>query len=276
MVILSYLPQSFCMDSCLPEVDWLMREEDSNDVLAVSTPGGDPRLQSKFVETASVERSQVVLVGVVHDHPASAYRVRRIIEHVSPAVVALEVPSLAIPLFEQYAADGPTPPREGGEMSAAIQAARDCSSHVRVVGIDLPSWHSVRELGSVLVRERPSPRTLWSVICEVSAVVRHTVRCRAAAAGFVGAIEEQLGRVDHDVSVTDPAGVQADHEASHIARSRALLGAIDRPAAMQLTDESRERAMAKELANVASRGDVVAVVGFDHLDSVSEYLQAES
>ena len=39
---------------------------------------------------------------------------------------------------------------------------------------------------------------------------------------------------------------------------------------MRLTDAAREEAMADELASL--EGDVVAVVGFDHLDAVAGHL----
>lgn len=235
----------------------------------------DPRLQSEYIETlAGADGETIVLVGVVHDHPASGYRVRRVVEHVAPDVLALELPSIAVPLFERYATDGETPPREGGEMSAAIQATLDLKDPVAVTGIDLPSRRFARELAGVLRRERPSLGTLRSVAGEIGSVVRHAVRCRVAAtAGLVGAVEENLGRVNHEVSVTHSPAEQAAHEASHLARSRSLLGAIQRPAAMALTDEARERAMASYLDDLGRGGDVVAVVGFDHLEDVAGHLE---
>lgn len=232
----------------------------------VGFQGDDPRLDPDYLRTVSGDDGQVVLVGVVHDHPASVHRARAVVEQVAPDVVALELPSLAVPLFRRYAEDRQTPPAEGGEMSAAVQAADDA----RVVGIDAPSLAYARRLAAKLWAERPSAGTVRDVLAETAAVARHAARCRLAASPWPSVDSGFDGRVDHDASVADPPDRQASHEATHLARSRSLLGAVERPASMRLTDGAREEAMADELASLD--GDVVAIVGFDHLDDVAGHL----
>lgn len=85
----------------------------------------DPRLNNDYLRTLPPRDSDitVTLVGVVHDYPASIYRVRRLVEAHDPAVLALELPLLAIPLYREYARDEGFPPSLGGETSTAVQAA---------------------------------------------------------------------------------------------------------------------------------------------------------
>ncbi len=85
---------------------------------------GDPRLTPETVRCVPGRGDRgVVVVGVVHDHPASLFRVAHLVETVEAAVLALELPPLAVPLFRLYARDDRTPPRLGGEMSVAVRAA---------------------------------------------------------------------------------------------------------------------------------------------------------
>ena len=66
----------------------------------------------------------LLVVGCVHDHPASVFRARSLVESLAPDVVAVELPGLAVPLFERVgrtADEGPD--SVGGEMSAALPAA---------------------------------------------------------------------------------------------------------------------------------------------------------
>ena len=84
----------------------------------------DPRLDEEYLRClpGTDRHGPVLLVGVVHDHPASIARVVRMVETFPPDTLALELPPLAMPLFRRYAADSQQPPRLGGEMSAAIQS----------------------------------------------------------------------------------------------------------------------------------------------------------
>jgi pheromone shutdown protein TraB len=235
----------------------------------------DPRVTGEHVRQVSDNHGTLTLVGIVHDHPASIYRVRHIIKCVDPDVLALELPPISLPLFEQYAATDETPPALGGEMSAAIQAA-DCDS---VVGIDRPTGRFFRRLGQTLLRERPPLETVRSVVSNTVETTQHALLCLAAAA--VGACTSVRLEVDspipHDIAWTDVPGDQAHHEREQIHRSRAFMDAFrtaNRSQASRLEDAAREPAMATRLAELRGNGDgdIVAVVGIDHVDSVAEGL----
>lgn len=228
----------------------------------------DPRVRPEDLRTVDGEDGRVVLVGVVHDHPASIYRARRVVERVAPDVLALELPSVAVPLFERYAAEEPTPPTLGGEMTAAIQGA----DTDRIVGIDMPSLPYVRELLAALVETTPSIAAVRGALRETCGVTRHALRCRAAAPSGRSAVDAPLEAVEYDCSHDDGPTDQADHEATHLARSRSLLGALEWPASLATVDRARNRAMARAIAARRTDGDVVAVVGFGHLDAVADHL----
>ncbi len=101
----------------------------------------DPRITEQFCRHLEGSAGDLILLGVVHDHPASVARVERVLEAVDPDVLALELPSAALPLYRTYAAGGADEsdsPRFGGEMSAAIRASPD----VDVVGIDARTGRS--------------------------------------------------------------------------------------------------------------------------------------
>lgn len=211
--------------------------------------------------------NRVVFVGVVHDHPASVYRVASIVHDEEPAVVALELPPLAIPLFERFAVESTTPGDPGGEMSAAIRAAE--TAEIR--GIDMPTASYVRALVGTVREAAPALNDVRDVAVETYAVARHAVQCRLAAAdGSLVPTERPVDPLDHDCSFAAPPDVQAEHEAASLTRSRSLLGALEPPVAAQVTDTAREKAMARRLAALGRRGTVVAVVGFDHLDEIAD------
>jgi len=255
----------------------------------------DPRLHDEYVRTipgdatadapgdetnapstdGSADASgDVTLVGVVHDHPASAHRVRSLIDARDPATVALELSPLALPLFEAYAdaagANGTGLPPHGGEMSAAIRAA-DCE----VVGFDAPSSAFLRRLAARIREERPSPRTVARVLRGVASVTRHALVCRAGAVltrltGRTVALDRP---VDHDCTAADPPAVQADDERRQASRSLSLTRAFETPEPVHLRDATREACMAAKLADLRREGDVLAVVGIDHLDGVTAELR---
>ena len=83
------------------------------------------------------------------------------------------------------------------------------------------------------------------------------------------------GGTDYGTTPGDPPDVQVADERRHRSRSRSLLRAIERPHADRILDGARERAMVRRLAALADDGDVVAVVGFEHLDTVADGLAAE-
>ena len=134
----------------------------------------DPRL-----DEAAIERvGGVVLVGVLHDHPASTYRARTVVGAMDPDVLALELPPLAVPLAAHHAADERTPPALGGEMSAAVQAA----DTDRVVGIDGPSVGFLRYLAAELFAERAAPATVRRTAAALRSVTSRAVARRVTAA----------------------------------------------------------------------------------------------
>jgi pheromone shutdown protein TraB len=79
-------------------------------------------------------------------------------------------------------------------------------------------------------------------------------------------------RLVYETSLLDPPAAQADHERAHVARRRALAGAVATPPAIALVDESREADMARRLAALRADGGVLAVIGVEHLDAVETRL----
>lgn len=236
----------------------------------------DPRVTGEYVRQVSNDHGTLTFVGIVHDHPASVYRVRHVIADVDPAVLALELPPISMPLFEQYAATVRTPPALGGEMSAAIQAADSDN----VVGIDRPTGGFFRRLGRTLLRERPPSRTVRNVVSNAIETTTHALLCLAAA--VVGARTSLPLEVDspisHDIEWTDAPAVQARHEREQVHRCRSFADAFrtaSRTRASRIEDAAREAAMAARLAELRGDGDgdIVAVVGIDHVDSLVEELE---
>ena len=207
---------------------------------------------------------------MLHDHPASAYRVRTLVERVDPAVLALELPPLAVPLYEQYAADERTPPTLGGEMSAAIQAA----AADRIVGIDGPSPGFLRRVARGLRRTDASADTVKKTAGAVCSVTKDTLTCRLAAA--VSSVTPFQVAVDtptaYDTAWGDDAGRQADDERACIDRANSMLSAFETPPAAAVRTTARERYMADRLGDLRTDGRVVAVVGMAHLDAVARRL----
>lgn len=233
----------------------------------------DPRVTGEYIRQVSDDHAALTIVGVVHDHPASTYRVRHVIDGLDPEVLALELPPISLPLFEQYATTDQTPPPFGGEMSAAIQAAAADIA----VGIDRPTGGFFRRLGQTLFRERPSLETGKNVVSNVIETTKHALLCRAAAT--VGARTSIRLEVDspitYDIAQTDSPANQARNERKQIRRSRSFMNAFqtaNRSRASRIEDDAREAAMAARLAELRGDRDIVAVIGIDHLDSVTERL----
>lgn len=234
---------------------------------ADSLPGDDPRLSGEYVRTVDCDGTQVVLVGVVHDHPASVFRARTVVEHAAPDVLALEIPAALVGLFEEYAAEDAF---EGGEMTAAIRAAPDADA----VGVDAPDWRSARVLAAELRDSDASVRDVATTVKEFGRLAAATVRGRLSAAGVPAS---RLGDVpgisqEFDCDPAEPADAQAAHESSHVRRSASLLRSFEVPAATRLLDAARERYMVRRLRSLGDASTVVAVVGFSHLDAVASGL----
>lgn len=231
----------------------------------------DPRTDGSHVRRLSRGdgAGDVLLVGVVHDHPASAHRVRSAVDAADPDVLALELPPLAIPLFEQYAGDESVS-ASGDEMSVGIQAADSAA----VVGIDGPSLGFLRRLAETLSRGEASPSTVGAVLRSLLSVGTHAVACRVAALlGAPAAARLAVeGPVEHDVTAADDPERQAADEQGQIRRARAVLGAFGKADSVAVRDEAREAHMVARIASLRERGDVLAVVGVDHLDPLATRL----
>jgi pheromone shutdown protein TraB len=234
--------------------------------------GDDPRLNDQYVRVVdSPSAPEIVLVGVVHDHPASAYRAQEVVRTVDPAVVALELPSMAVPLFRRLAVEE-TRSHRAREMSATIRAAPSA----RTVGIDAPNVHYVRTLTRRLVDESAPLRTVRAVARDVVQNVRQAMTAWAAAhlAVVAGLRFGTTAPISHPVDESASPEAQAADESRHIRRHYSLLNAVERPDSIRLVDESREESMATSLRRLREDGPVVAVVGYDHLDDVADRLAA--
>lgn len=234
----------------------------------------DPRITPRFLRCVpgGPGRGAVLLVGVVHDHPASTYRVARILETVVPDVLALELPPLAMPLFRLYGRDVDTPPRLGGEMSMALQAVGETPA----VGIDAPNRRYVQLLGQKLVAGQVDRDLAVALLRDLVAGFGQAAACRlgAAVGSRLGLRFRLYTHIEYDSSLLDPPALQAAHETRHLARQQGFLRAIETPPAMALIDATREESMATRLHDLRTDGDVVAIVGMEHLDPLAERLRA--
>lgn len=255
----------------------------------------DPRTsQDDFRELPETESGErVVLVGVVHEHPASVYRVVETVTALDPDIVALELPSLAMPLFTRYATDyereaswrdiaecpkegGEKEPPEavpGGEMSAAIGA----TDHARVVGIDLPNLRYGGAVIDAFRAESLSVRGVCRTARAFGSQLAHAIHCRVAhAASRLGVtLDPGLDDGGHECTISASAQEQATEEADLVAAGTTLLHAFNRPAALRTFDSAREAAMADALRDLRREGTVVAIVGYAHLNPITEALEAD-
>jgi pheromone shutdown protein TraB len=233
----------------------------------------DPRVTGEYLRQVTSDAGTLTLVGVVHDHPASTYRARKVVEAIDPDRLALELSPISIPLFEEYAATDRCPPAFGGEMSAAIQAADRSTT----VGIDRPTGGFFRRLGRTLLRERPSLRTIRNLASNAVETTKHAGLCRVAAtvATHTSVRVEIDSPAPHDVDWGTTPDDQARDERAQVRRSRSFMNAFrtaSRSRAARLEDVAREDAMAARLSELD--GDTVAVVGIDHLDSLVDRLDS--
>jgi len=232
----------------------------------------DPRLSDDQLRTIEQPSRAITLVGVVHDHPASRFRAGAVVEDREPDTLALELPPLALGLFEQYARDERSPPVFGGEMSAAIQAA----TTDRVVGIDGPTVDFCGRLLSELYRTNASLETTRNVFSGFLSAAKDAAVCRAASAvtSVTGVRLEVDAPASYETDVTDDPRRQARNERKHLDRARSVLDVLDPHHASQLRDSTREAYMAENLVNLD--GDVVAIVGQDHLAPIAARLEADT
>lgn len=234
----------------------------------------DPRMNGAYVRICAGASgdADVFLVGVVHDHPASEYRARRIVEAVAPETLALELPPLALPLFEEYAREPASPPTYGGEMSAAIQA--DAAN--RTVGIDGPTLTFTGRLARTLLHERAGLPTICSSARALASVTKHAAVCRAAATlsrTLSVQIEVDASEAAYGTDWSDAPESQAENERRQVRKAQFILQAFGSSRAGNLRDATREEHMADRLSSLRRDGDVVAVVGIDHLDPLVALLE---
>lgn len=235
---------------------------------SIVTAVDDPRVTSQFCRSVGRPDDDIVLLGVVHDHPASVGRVRAVLERTEPDILALELPSAAVALYRAYARDEQTPPRFGGEMSAAI----DATSNAEITGIDAPNWPFFRRLVARLVADRVSPSTARRVVSSLGGATRDALTCRVAAT-LTDVTSMTVARddpIEYSCRHDDEPETQAAHERAHVAGVQALLGGTDGATSSSLDyrDETREQCMIEKLRERGDRGAVVAVVGVDHLDAL--------
>lgn len=237
---------------------------------ALST--NDPRVTTRHLQL--VPRfdtlGEVLLVGVVHDHPASIARVGHILTTIRPDSLALELPSLAVPLFERYAR-GDRPPTIGGEMSMAVWAA----GSARSIGLDSPNWDYVRRLVGRLRDGEVSEQTLRDVLADLVGSTHQAVACRLA--GFVGTVTGVLFQpyptLEYDCTMMDSPADQADNENEHVETQQAFIDAVEIPAARTLIDELREETMADRLHELRHHGTVIAIIGVQHVEPIGSHLE---
>lgn len=232
----------------------------------------DPRVTGEFLRRLPEARGPLTLVGVVHDHPASIYRVRALSEAVEPDILALELPPLAVPLFEQAASDEATSADVSGEMSAALRAAPTA----RTVGIDGPSGEYLRALAKNCLHDEPSAGTLGDVVSRTAAASKQalTYRLAAACSKYSSLAPSVDTGTDHGVDESDSPEKQAEDERRQVRRARAFNSAVGGQTrrATGLLHRTREQHMADRLGSLCEEGAVLGVVGIDHLDAIVDNL----
>lgn len=233
------------------------------------TDTGDPRITGEYVRRFSGEDDvgDVTLIGVVHNHPASKYRVRTILDVADVDLLALELPPLAVPLYEQYADDDRTPPVFGGEMSAAVQAvATD-----RIVGIDGPSYGFAVRLLRNLPGNTASFATVRSVLRSFFSVTKHAAICRLAAVLAVRTdVRLEVDRpTKYDCEWADDPTKQASDERTQIQRAQTIARTFGQPDTARIRTDTREEHMVSRLSTLRREGDIAAVVGIAHLDPLT-------
>ncbi len=228
----------------------------------------DPRITSQFIRGVAEWSGSLTLVGVVHDHPASVYRVRHVIEEADPDVLALELPPLSISTYKRYAGDDKVPPATGGEMSAAIQTA----TTDEVLGIDGPS---TRYLGNVVrtLLKQPDPILARNVLATFTSVTKSVIENRVRPKNT-----PRQSSLDFQAGQSDPPQVQAQHERQHIQKSRVLLDSLQEnrtKTALEVENSTRERHMVDRLQSSCRNRDAVAVVGIHHLEELETQLERQ-
>lgn len=173
-----------------------------------------------------------------------------------------------------YARDVYTPPRLGGEMSMALQAAGDIES----VGINGPNRTYLRMLAKKFIRRDISGTVLPSVLKDIIKSSAHALTCRVGA--LVGTVTPLRLRVyshiEYDCTLLDSPDTQVAHEREYLSQQRTFLQAIQLPQSIQLIDRTREESMAAQIQELRVDGDVTAIIGMEHLDAVEQLISRSS
>lgn len=242
--------------------------------VAAAGPTDGPETGDRYVEAfvGTGDSGTVTLAGVVHDHPASVSRVRRVVRAAEPDVLALELPPLAVPLYEAHATEGETPPALGGEFSAAVQAATTDD----IVGIDGPSQRFIRMYLGRLASERVPLTTVGRSLRSLLSASGTAIACRIAA-WFTRRTPLRVGvgsPTPHETSWVDPPGERDADESREIQSAITVRETLEPPPSVRYCSGTRERYMADRLSTVRERGEVVAIVGAGHFSPLSEELDS--
>lgn len=235
--------------------------------------GEDPRVSEEYVHRVAGKDGEgdVLLLGVVHDHPSSRHRVKEVVTGYEPDVLALEVAPLALSLFEAVALGESWAPTAGDEMSDAIAAAPDA----RAVGIDGLDAGFFVTLTRAVYRERPSLSAVRALKRSVTAVAKEAVTYRLATVlGRHTSLRLSVGNpIEHDCDPMDPPAMQAADERRQTATSLAFLRSVQLPPQLAIRDEVREACMVRRLERLRQDGDVAAVVGLGHVEPLARELE---
>lgn len=245
----------------------------------------DPRLTDEYITYLpgnTTNSHPVVLIGTVHDHPASIARVRLVLDAVTPDTIGVELPALALPWYRHLATTSDPVPDEstmGSEMTTAIRH----SGTADITAIDGPSLGFFHELGQLLRTDAVdvSWSTLRTVLhgsisatCEAGAHRLRSYAHRLFPASIRTDAQSSTETVMTDGG-SDP-DEQAVDEAAYIRRARTLLQRQrTTPDAVHLRDTAREEYMASQLEELRCDGPVVAVIGMAHMSGITDALTVD-
>lgn len=157
-------------------------------------------------------------------------------------------------------------------MSTAMQAAGE----VHAVGIDAPNRVYLRLLVAQLATRPLTGGVIPSVLTDLLRSSAQAVACRVGA--LVGSITPLRLRVyspiAYDATLLDSPSEQVTHEAELLSQQRAFVDAIQIPQSNQVIDRAREESLVARLRDLRMDGDVIAVVGLEHIDAIEELLSS--
>jgi hypothetical protein len=138
----------------------------------------------------------------------------------------------------------------------------------------MPSRRYLRVLGDRVISGSVPRKHLYAVLKEIISGYGHAVVCWLAA--LLGKIVPVRLRVyshlTYESTSLDSPAAQAAHERKHRTDQLTFLRAIEPPPVVAVIDSTREESMEKRLQALRSEGDVVAVIGMEHLDELHKGL----